>query len=100
MREFDSFSDFYHCYLAAHENRANRRLHVAGTMSAVLVTLSFIATGDWRLLAAAPIAGYGFSWVGHFFFEKNRPAAFRHPLYSLAGDLLMTWQILTGRIRF
>jgi hypothetical protein len=69
--------------------------------SLVLITLGAAAyTRDWRWLAAAPLVGYGFAWVGHFFFEHNRPATFRAPLYSLAGDWLMFGQMLTGRIRF
>ena len=59
--------------------------------------------GAWarrrRWLVAAPIAGYGFAWIGHFFFEHNRPATFCHPLYSLAGDWVMFRDMLTGRIR-
>jgi hypothetical protein len=59
-----------------------------------------MATGDWRWLVAAPLCGYGFAWIGHLVFEKNRPATFRHPLYSLMGDWVMFWQILTGKIAF
>jgi hypothetical protein len=65
----------------------------------LLVVLVAIASGDARWLWLAPLAGYGFAWVGHLVFEKNRPATFRHPLYSLAGDWVMYWQILRGRQR-
>ena len=57
-----------------------------------------IARADARWLLLAPIAGYGFAWAGHFFFEKNRPATFTHPLYSFAGDWVMFWDILNGRV--
>ncbi|CAM5467669.1 hypothetical protein RLIN73S_06925 [Rhodanobacter lindaniclasticus] len=59
-----------------------------------------LVTGQWRWLWLMPVAGYGFAWVGHYVFEKNRPATFKHPLYSLAGDWVMYGQMLRGRIRF
>jgi hypothetical protein len=59
-----------------------------------------IASGQWRWLWLAPLCGYGFAWIGHYVFEKNRPATFRHPLYSLAGDWVMYGQMLRGKIRF
>jgi len=57
-----------------------------------------IYTANWPLLWFIPVIGYGFAWVGHFFFEKNRPATFKHPLYSLMGDWVMFKDILTGKI--
>ena len=54
----------------------------------------------WLGLVLLPLIGYGFAWVGHFFFEKNRPATFKNPWYSLAGDWVMLWQVLTGKIKF
>ena len=54
----------------------------------------------WWWLLAMPVAGYGFAWVGHFIFEKNRPATFQYPLYSFLGDWVMLKDMLTGRIRF
>ncbi|MNE19968.1 hypothetical protein D3C80_1130690 [compost metagenome] len=52
------------------------------------------------MLLALPFAGYGFAWVGHFFFEKNRPATFKHPLYSLIGDFAMYRDMLRGKVSF
>jgi hypothetical protein len=57
-------------------------------------------TWNWRWLAAALMAGYGLAWLGHFFFEKNRPATFSHPFYSFIGDWVMCRDMLTRRIRF
>lgn len=97
---FASFRDFYPYYLREHRNRTCRRLHVIGTLLALLLLFYSVGTTRWGLLALVPLAGYALAWVGHFFFEKNRPATFRHPLYSLAGDLVMLRDVLTGRIRW
>ena len=100
MRRFSSFRVFYPFYLGEHANRTSRRLHFAGSCGVlVLVALAIVDRNPWWLLAAL-VCGYGFAWVGHFFFEKNRPATFRHPVYSLMGDWVMFKDILTGRIRF
>jgi hypothetical protein len=98
--EYRSFADFYPHYLAEHSKRTTRRLHFAGTLLVILTLLYALATQRWLLLALMPVFGYGFAWVGHFAFEKNRPATFKHPLYSLAGDFLMFKDMLTGRIPF
>lgn len=97
---FASFREFYPFYLSEHRNAACRRLHFAGSaIVLVLLALAFVMRA-WWLLALVPVAGYGFAWVGHFGFEKNRPATFSHPAWSLAGDWVMFWQLLTGKIRF
>jgi hypothetical protein len=97
--DYKSFSEFYPAYLAEHSRPATRRLHFAGLLLAIVVIVTVAATGRWVWLLAAPVVGYGLSWVGHFVFEKNRPATFRHPLYSLMGDLVMFKDMLTGRLR-
>jgi len=97
---FRSFAEFYPFYLGEHRNRTCRRLHFVG-LTLVLVCLAMlVATGRPLWLLYALLCGYGFAWVGHFVFEKNRPATFRHPFYSLVGDWVMYRDILTGRIRF
>lgn len=99
-KEFDSFESFYPFYLAEHNNRTCRRLHFIGS-TCVLILLAYIVTsGHWTLLFLLPIVGYGFAWVGHFFFEKNKPATFTYPWYSFMGDWVMYKDILTGKIRF
>ena len=100
-REFASFREFYPYYLGEHADRACRRLHFVGS-TIVLAVLALVATtvvSPWWLFSI-PLIGYGFAWVGHFFFEHNKPATFSHPFYSLAGDWVMYGQILTGKIRF
>jgi hypothetical protein len=97
---FRSFAEFYPYYLAEHADRTCRRLHFVGT-GLVLTLLAFaVVGGNWGLLVAVPLAGYGFAWVGHFYFEKNRPATFTYPLYSLIGDFAMFRDILARRIPF
>jgi hypothetical protein len=97
---YQRFGDFYPVYLSEHANRTSRRLHFAGSSLALVCLAGFVATINPLWLLAALVCGYGFAWVGHFFFEHNRPATFRQPLYSLMGDWKMYWQTLTGRIPF
>ncbi|PWK91896.1 Mpo1-like protein [Fulvimonas soli] len=96
MSRFASFREFYPYYLGEHRNPVCRRLHFAGSTLVLLAVLLALLARDWRWLLLAPVAGYGFAWVGHFLFERNRPATFRHPLYSLMGDWVLYWQVLTG----
>ncbi len=97
---YRSFAEFYPFYLSEHRNRTCRRLHFVGSALVLAVVAAAIATRDPVWLLAAPVAGYGFAWVGHFAFEKNRPATFQYPLYSLMGDWVMFRDILRGRIPF
>ena len=97
---FATFGAFYPYYLSEHSNRTCRRLHFVGTSISLGLLLYALATlNAWWLLAAL-VCGYAFAWVGHFFFEKNRPATFTHPFYSFVGDWVMWKEILTGKIRF
>jgi hypothetical protein len=97
--EFKTFSDFYPFYLREHSNVTSRKLHFLGTCGVISLLLLFFFTGSMILLAFLPVVGYGFAWAGHFIFEKNRPATFKHPFYSLAGDFRMFWDILTGKVK-
>ena len=99
-RAFSSFSDFYPFYLDEHRNRTCRRLHFVGTSLALLIlVVSAVRGWPWGVLVAL-LTGYAFAWAGHFFFEKNRPATFKHPFYSFLGDWVMWKDMLTGRIKF
>lgn len=96
---YASFREFYPFYLNEHSDRRCRRMHMLGSCLVIAAIVVAIATlNPWWLLAA-PVAGYGCAWVGHFVFEKNRPATFRHPLYSFMGDWVMFVDILRGRVR-
>ncbi len=95
---FTSFADFYPYYLSEHADRTSRRLHFAGSTGVIACVIAGIATGSGWWFLAALICGYGFAWVGHFFFERNRPATFRHPFYSLLGDWRMYVDVLRGKV--
>jgi hypothetical protein len=100
-QRYASFREFYPYYLSEHRNPTCRRLHFVGSaLILVLVGLVIAAVlAPWWLLAV-PVIGYGFAWVGHFVFERNRPATFTYPLWSLAGDWVMFKDMLTGKVRF
>jgi hypothetical protein len=95
---FGSFSDFYPYYLSEHSNRICRRLHFIGTTVAVLLLVLTVATLRYELLLIGLAQGYALAWIGHIFFEHNRPATFRHPLYSFIGDWRMWWDVLRRHV--
>ncbi|MEP6997318.1 MAG: DUF962 domain-containing protein [Betaproteobacteria bacterium] len=98
--DYRSFREFYPFYLSEHRDRTCRRLHVVGSALVLgCLALALLTQSPWWLGGAA-LAGYGFAWIGHFFFEHNRPATFSHPIYSLIGDWAMFRDVLTGKIRF
>ncbi len=97
---YRTFAEFYPYYLSEHNNRTCRRIHFTGSTLALVCLALLIATGNLWWLLAGFIIGYAFAWVGHFFFEKNRPATFTYPFYSFAGDWVMWKDIATGKIRF
>jgi hypothetical protein len=92
-----SFEAFWPFYVAQHSHTVNRRLHFTGTAFVILALAASVLV-SWGFLLAAPIAGYGFAWVGHFAVEKNRPATFTYPLWSLRGDFRMFRLMLLGRM--
>ena len=94
-QRFRTFSDFYPFYLGEHTNPMCRRLHFIGTSLAAVLLAAALITRHWWLILLALVVGYAFAWVGHFFFEHNRPATFQYPLFSFMGDWRMWWAILT-----
>jgi hypothetical protein len=99
-KRYATFRDFYLFYLSQHSNRTCRRLHVLGTTLGLGCLVTVVVTRNAWWLLAGLVAGYFFAWVGHFFFEKNRPATFTYPLYSFMGDWVMWRDILTRRMKF
>ena len=98
--EFNNFQEFYPYYLGEHSNATCRRLHFFGSFLVLLTLVLTVYTQWWWGFMLLPVFGYGFAWIGHFFFEHNRPATFSHPFYSLLGDWVMFRDILLGRMRF
>ena len=97
---YASFREFYPFYLSQHRDRTCRRLHFLGSAGALAILAgALVCSRPWWALVAL-VFGYGCAWIGHAFFEHNRPATFQHPLYSFAGDWVMFRDILTGRIPF
>lgn len=97
-KAYKNFSDFYPFYLSQHEDKTCRRLHFIGSSLIILLVIYAVITMSWVLLLCVPLVGYGFAWVGHCFFEKNKPATFTYPVYSLIGDWVMFKDILIGKI--
>ena len=95
-----TFAEFYPFYLGEHSNRICRRLHFVGSSLALICLASAVLLGRPLFFAYAAVCGYGFAWVGHFVFEKNKPASFKRPLFSFMGDWVMYKDIWTGKIRF
>lgn len=92
------FADFYRCYLSEHAHPANRRMHFIGSSGALVALIAALVLMNPWLIPAALAFGYGCAWFGHFRFEKNRPATFKHPVYSFLGDWVMFKDILLGRL--
>lgn len=95
---YTNFNKFYPFYLSEHQHPICRGLHFIGTSIVISLVLYSIIFQSFVWLLT-PIIGYGFAWIGHFFFEKNKPATFTYPIYSFMGDWVMFWHILKGKER-
>jgi hypothetical protein len=96
--EMKSFAEFWPFYVREHSRAGTRALHAAGTMTSTALFVGLAATRRWRWLPVALATGYAAAWVGHFFVEHNRPATFKHPLWSFAADYKMVALMLAGRM--
>ena len=94
--DYSDFKSFYPYYLSEHQNFICRLLHFVGTLGVILIVILGIVV-NYKLLFFAPVCGYSFAWIGHFFFEKNKPATFQYPFFSLIGDFVMFFHILIGK---
>jgi hypothetical protein len=96
-QKYQSLKEFYPFYLEEHQDSRCRTLHFVGTGLVIISFILFLVTFRWPFLAAMPLIGYGFAWIGHYFFEKNQPATFEYPGYSLASDFILFWDIISGK---
>lgn len=96
---YNTFEEFWPFYLREHSKPATRALHYIGTSLVVAIAGYAVLMGHWALLFALPIAGYFFAWLAHFTIEKNRPATFTYPLWSLIADFRMWWLWLSGSLK-
>ncbi|GIU51419.1 membrane protein [Shewanella sairae] len=96
-KRYASFTEFYPFYLSQHQDKTCRGLHYIGSTLVLVIGIAILFTQQWIMLLLLPVIGYGFAWVGHFLFEKNRPATFQYPLYSFMADWVMLFKALTNR---
>lgn len=100
MERIKKYSEFYAFYLTEHSNKTSRILHFTGTFLFFLFLIYITITNQWTIWWILPLIGYGFAWVGHFFFEKNKPATFKYPFWSLISDFKLFFELLIGKQKF
>jgi len=98
MNRCKTYRDFWPRYLGEHRRAGTRALHIAGTCLGLFLLAGAVAAGDWRLAVAAPLCGYAFAWISHAVVERNRPATFTHPLWSLVSDFRLLFAWLAGSL--
>lgn len=96
--KFDTFEQFWPYYLQEHRDPTNRALHYIGTSGVITLFVIMVVTRNPWMFLSLPVFGYGFAWIGHFIIEKNRPATFTYPRWSLMGDFKMYGLWVTGRL--
>lgn len=99
-KEYKTLKEFYPYYLEEHQNPTCRSLHFVGTGLLFLILAASLYLGNYLWLISIPFVGYGFAWVGHFFFEKNKPATFKYPIFSLVSDFKLFFDLLLGKEKF
>ncbi len=98
MKTITTYAEFWPYYLREHSKASTRGWHYFGTFAAISVLIAVIATANWKLIPLAAVCGYFFAWTSHGLIERNKPATFTYPLWSLYSDFKMLFCFLTGRI--
>ncbi|MCY4190354.1 MAG: DUF962 domain-containing protein [Rhodospirillaceae bacterium] len=98
QNKITTYAEFWPFYLKEHRKPVTRHLHYFGSSLGITTVIVAIAAQTWWLLVVALVSGYLFAWIGHFFVEKNRPATFTYPLWSLISDFRMFWRWASGRL--
>lgn len=98
VEKFETFEAFWPFYVKEHSIKATRTYHFIGTTAGLLLLLYILSTGNWKALPLVLVVSYSFAWFSHFFIEKNRPATFKYPFYSLMGDFRMYFLMLQGKM--
>jgi hypothetical protein len=99
LKSIRSFAEFYPIYLGEHADRTCRRMHFVGSTLGLGCLVLMLMTGQVGFLLLGLLCGYAFAWIGHFVFEKNKPASFSRPLYSFIGDWVMYRDVWIGRVK-
>jgi len=97
--KFTSFKDFYPYYLSEHKVKTNKILHIIGSLTGLSFLFYIVYIEKYKFIPISFLFGYTFAWIGHFFFEKNKPATFKYPVYSFIGDWVMLKDIFLGKIK-
>ena len=95
-----NMKEYYEMYLALHQNKVCRRLHVLGQFMTIMWVVACFKFEFYWFLALTPFIVYPFAWSGHYFFEKNKPAAFKDPVKAKISDWIMLFDILRGKVPF
>ena len=97
--KFTSFKKFYPYYLSEHKLRINKILHIIGSLTSLIFMISTIYIEKYKYIPISILCGYACAWIGHFIFEKNKPATFKYPIYSFIGDWVMLKDVLIGKVK-
>ena len=97
--KFTSFKDFYPYYLSEHKLKINKIMHAMGSLIGPSFLIYILVIEQYKFIPDSFLFGYAFAWIGHFFFEKNKPATFQYPIYSFIGDWVMLKDIFSGKIK-
>ena len=96
MKEIKTYAEFWPYYLREHSEPATRGWHYVGTALGLILLVYLIFSGKWAFLPLVLVCGYFFAWISHAFIEKNKPATFTYPLWSLISDFKMFFHFVTG----